>query len=308
VAECLRNLQRLVLPQGRDWAYTSLETCRSLSLQSPHLQDLTITSTQVSDAWSHTIFPQLTTLHIVWNRRPFGASPTSDPFTGEHYDSRVSRFLEAHPTLKSLTYLPISHSFTLSQGSLPNLEEVWSTHGFVFFLLDSNPKLRVTRRWKTFSQLMLGFRTMQNLGQLAATVEHQSLKELRIFKYDDVQFLRRTAALFPSIEVLDITQFGLSQRFGPVSASFSLYAPPAHDLSQRQSALRSLHFSRTFAILWIPSFGCSSSLGLPRKWQLTRPTWQHDVQSWRRYEQERASPPFQRWKSSCSSPDTMMEL
>ena len=69
---------------------------------------------------------------------------------------------------------------------------------------------------------MLGFRTMQNLGQLAATVEHRSLKELHIFKYDDVQFLHRLAALFSSIEVLDISQFGLSQRYGPVS-HFTLF-------------------------------------------------------------------------------------
>jgi len=218
----LRNLRKLVLPHHEnDWSFTEITTCRSLSTRSPFLQDLTIAYTQVSEAWSTTHFPHLTTLHIVGSHKPpstFSFTmpiPTSPSNTGGPQDSRVQRFLEAHPTLKCLTFFPTLQRFVHPTGFLPNIEVVRSSPFYVASLLD-DPAMRLTRRWKTLGGLVLDSCTMQSLEQLAATLEHQSLKELVIEKCEDVYFLRRISAMFPSIKVLDIVQFGLSQNYGPV--------------------------------------------------------------------------------------------
>ena len=220
---CLRNLRKLALPHHEnDWSFTEIATCRSLSSRSPFLQDLTIAYTQVSEAWSTTQFPHLTALHIIGPYKPPSAFPFAMPIyasssttnDGPH-DSRVQRFLEAHPTLKRLTFLPTSQRLTLPTGFLPNLEEVRSSPSYVASLLD-DPAMRLTRRWKTLSGLVLDSCTMQSLGQLAATLERQSLKELAIEKCEDTHLLHRIASIFPSIEALDITQFGLAQNSSPV--------------------------------------------------------------------------------------------
>ena len=119
-------------------------------------------------------------------------------------DPLIADFLVAHPTIEYLRWYPIDQGLSIPKGLLPRLKSILSNHRTTVSIL-RDPSLIQQRKMELISQISLGPNTMQ----LLETIDGSQLQELHIWRIDDeLDPLRRVAALFPNIHTLVIPNFG----------------------------------------------------------------------------------------------------
>jgi hypothetical protein len=116
----------------------------------------------------------------------------------------ITDFLVGHPTIETLRWYPIDQGLTIPNGLLPSLKCILSNHRTAVSIL-RDPSLIQHRKMELISQISLGPNTMQ----LLETIDGSQLQELHIWRMnDELDPLRRVAALFPNIRTLVIPNFG----------------------------------------------------------------------------------------------------
>ena len=118
-------------------------------------------------------------------------------------DPLITDFLVAHPTIEALRWHPIYQGLPIPYGLLPRLKCILSNQRTAFSIL-RDPSLIRQRKMELISQISLGSNTMQ----LLKTIDGSQLRELHIWGIDELNPLRRVAALFPNIRTLVIPNFG----------------------------------------------------------------------------------------------------
>ena len=144
-------------------------------------------------------FPLLVRLHLY----PEYSTSTPEPNLLAA-DPLIAEFLVAHPTIENLRWYPIDQGLLMPNGLLPRLKCIQSNHRTAVSIL-RDPSLIQQRKMELISQICLGPNTMQ----LLETIDGSLLQELHIWRIDDeLDPLRRVAALFPNLRTLVIPNFG----------------------------------------------------------------------------------------------------
>jgi len=118
-------------------------------------------------------------------------------------DPLIVDFLVAHPTIEGLRWHPIYQGLPIPNGLLPRLKCILSNERTAISIL-RDPSLFRQRKMESISQISLGRNTMQLLEK----IDGGQLQELNIWGIDELNPLRRVAALFPNIRTLVIPNFG----------------------------------------------------------------------------------------------------
>ena len=117
-------------------------------------------------------------------------------------DPLIVDFLVAHPTIEDLRWYPVDQGLPFPKGLLPRLKSILSKHRTAISIL-RDPSLIQQRKMELISQISLGANTMQLLE-----IDGSQLQVLHIWRIDELDPLRRLAALFPNIHTLVIPNFG----------------------------------------------------------------------------------------------------
>jgi len=192
----IANLKSLHL-KGHFWTFWKRDSpLSSMLARSLDLQELTLSFGYDSPSFGSCFFPRLRKVMLHGEMR------------GVHLDEEldeepVLKFLEAHPTIEELSWYPFNpHSF-LSAGSLPALKEISSTHAFTMEIL--RDATVPNRAMESVAQISLGPRTMKDL----AKIDGSKLRELYIWRYDQIQMVHQVAKLLPNVTVLSMPGFGI---------------------------------------------------------------------------------------------------
>ncbi|KAJ7611612.1 hypothetical protein FB45DRAFT_940422 [Roridomyces roridus] len=121
-------------------------------------------------------------------------------------ETSVIEFLQRHPTIEDLQWFPHTESLQLGHGSLPRLKRLTTTTEFACTVL-SDPTVP-HRAIECVGQLSLDERTWRALAAINTT----RLKELQIWRHDNLETIHRLAELVPQLRRLEIPRFGLATR------------------------------------------------------------------------------------------------
>ena len=126
-------------------------------------------------------------------------------------DASRARFIEAHPTIEELQWIPIS-PVTLAPGSLPVLKRLRTTTRLAISILSDT--VNAPRSLECIYDLFLSSEIISELEG----VDGRNIRELSISQLDDLSSISKLADLFPSLTSLALPPYWVpnSQNFHAV--------------------------------------------------------------------------------------------
>jgi hypothetical protein len=115
-------------------------------------------------------------------------------------DASRARFIEAHPTIEELQWIPIS-PVTLAPGSLPVLKRLRTTTRLAISILSD--KVNTPRSLECIYDLFLSSEIISELEG----VDGRNIRELSISQLDDLSSISKLADLFPSLTSLALPHY-----------------------------------------------------------------------------------------------------